>query len=319
MSVNNSNLNTRPDANLLGSNQEKLETAPAPVTSWTVSHELDFGASAPLTKEFPSMPPLLSFEKSLAITSEVLDLIIEIAAQESGAVVINKVYGPGGYERNVNASAQTRVLGSPEAMLLFINVLGYLSQQTEIYTFRRREDGNRAFVQIVEMQGETKLAGHQAKIDLFNRLTVASPNAKGFSPFVDDEGNHGILIVLTDAECSGDEIPAMVDNLKKIGEDMELDVHVDSGRLQFEAAANDWSNCGEGESYLQRAVEIGRPGVQGRLVGAHRTAVRQRLEETFGKHAPEELRQFREGRSSPAGGWPPREQASLDQETSVSG
>jgi hypothetical protein len=38
MSVNNSNtiLNTRPDANLLGSNQEKLETAPGPSTSRSV-------------------------------------------------------------------------------------------------------------------------------------------------------------------------------------------------------------------------------------------------------------------------------------------
>jgi hypothetical protein len=39
MSVNNSNstiLNTRPDANRLGSNQEKPETAPAPSTSRSV-------------------------------------------------------------------------------------------------------------------------------------------------------------------------------------------------------------------------------------------------------------------------------------------
>jgi hypothetical protein len=259
-----------------------------------VSHELDFGACAPLTKEFP---PLFSlpFEKSLAITNEVLDVVIDIAAQESGVVVKGKVYGPGGYERTVNASAQTRISGTRKAMQLFINVLGYLAQQTEIYTFRPCEDGNRAFVQIVEMQGETKLARHQAKIDLFHRLTVASKNAKGFSPFVDDDGNHGIRIVLTDAECSDDEIHAMVDSLKRIGEDLELDFHVDSGRLEFAAAANDWSKHGEGESYLQRAVEIGRPGVQGRLVGAHRTAVRQLLEEAFRKHAPEELRQFREG------------------------
>jgi hypothetical protein len=38
------------------------------------------------------------------------------------------------------------------------------------------------------MQGERRLAGHQAKIDLFNRLTLASTNAKGFSPFFDGEG-----------------------------------------------------------------------------------------------------------------------------------
>jgi hypothetical protein len=283
-----------------------------------VSHELDFGACAPLTKEFP---PLFSlpFEKSLAITSEVLDLVIGVAAQESGVVVKAKVYGLGGYERRVNASAQTRISGTRKAMQLFINVLGYLSQQTEIYTFRPREDGNKAFVQIVEMQGKTKLAGHQATMELFNRLTVASPNAKGFSPFVDDDGNHGIRIFLPDSECSDDEIQAIVDNLKKIGEDMGLDFYVDSGRLEFGAAANDWSKHGEGESYLQRAVEIGRTGVQGRLVGAHRTAVRQLLEGTFRKHAPEELRQFREGRSRPAGGCAPLEEASLDQETSVSG
>lgn len=152
-----------------------------------VSHELDFGACAPLAEEFPRLSSL-HFEKSLAITTEVLDIVIDIAAQESDVVVKDKVYGPGGYEQTVNASAQTRISGTRKAMQLFINVLGYLSQQTEIYTFRPCEDGNRDFVQIIEMQGERRLAGHQAKIDLFNRLTLASTNAKGFSPFFDGEG-----------------------------------------------------------------------------------------------------------------------------------
>jgi hypothetical protein len=282
-----------------------------------VSHELDFGACAPLAKEFPPLSSL-AFEKSLAITSEVLDLAIDIAAQESGAVVINKIYGPGGYETTVNASAQTRVSGNPEAIRLFINVLGFLSQQTEIYTFRPRENGNQAFVQIVEIQGETRLAGHQAKIDLFNRLTATSRNAKGFSPFIDDGGNHGIRIVITDRECSRDEIQVMLDNLKKIGEDMKLDVHVDSGRLEFEAAANDWSKDGQGEGYLQRAAQIGRSGIQRRLVGAHRTAIRRSLENAFRKYAPEELRSFREVAPHTVRECAPREEAGPGQETGMS-
>jgi hypothetical protein len=48
-----------------------------------VSHELDFGACAPLTKEFPPLFTL-PFEKSLAITNEVLDVVIDIAALSTG-------------------------------------------------------------------------------------------------------------------------------------------------------------------------------------------------------------------------------------------
>lgn len=289
-----------------------------PRLQFIVSHELDFGMCAPLAKEFPPLSSL-AFEKSLAITSEVLNLAIDIAVRESGAVVVNQIYGPGGYERTINASAQTRVSGSREAMRLFINVLGFLSQQTEIYTFRPCENGNSAFVQIVEMPGETRLAGHQAKIDLFNRLAATSSDAKGFSPFIDDKGNHGIRIVLTDRECSQDVIQLMVDNLKKIAEYMKLDVHVDSGRLEFEAAANDWSKDGQGEGYLQRAAQIGRPGIQRRLVGAHRTAIRQSLEDAFRKYAPEELGSFREGASQTVRECAPREAAGPGQETGVTG
>ncbi|MGD0270387.1 MAG: hypothetical protein ABSB14_15075, partial [Candidatus Sulfotelmatobacter sp.] len=82
-----------------------------------VSHELDFGACAPLAEEFPRLSSL-HFEKSLAITTEVLDIVIDIAAQESDVVVKDKVYGPGGYEQTVNASAQTRISGTRKAMQL---------------------------------------------------------------------------------------------------------------------------------------------------------------------------------------------------------
>lgn len=257
----------------------------------TISHELDFGAGAPLTKEFPALSSL-PFDKSLAITKYVLDRVIVMAAKESGAVVKLRIYGPGGYEGYVNPSAQTQIHASRRALHIFIDIVGYLSEQTEVYASSPSQSGSMTFIQIREL-GSNKLATCRGKIDFFNRLRETEPKLKGFMPFLDAEGNHGIRILRADVKWSDADIGRFLASAEKIAQNMSVKGRVTSGRLSFLRARNDWKKHPNGESYLRRAAKAGRAGIQRRMDSTYRPAVRRRLEEAFQKYAAQELQAFR--------------------------
>jgi hypothetical protein len=116
--------------------------------------ELEFGVGSPLRKQFGSLSTL---PDSVAenITRDVLGKMAAEAARITGARVLGTAYGPGGYKGEVAPSGHFSVFGSPETIADFADVMGYLAQQTEIWTARPLKSGGSTAVDIYADASDT--------------------------------------------------------------------------------------------------------------------------------------------------------------------
>lgn len=273
------------------------------------SFEVDFGEGAPYRARFPPLGSL-TYDKRDAITREVAGKVIDLLLEETGAEGIHAVYGPGGYQRYpVQPSVQIELQGSEAAVRDFMDAVGYLLQQTEVWSARPDPYGGRMAFDIFEL-GSRTLDAPEVMERFWQRLLELGGESivQGFQPLIArglqdvPDGQPGFrLIQATPTRWSGEEIARFQEALQMVADEFELDVFFQDLMVELVTTGNNWTEARDGQGYLRGLGSRGRSALQGRLVGEYRRRVEEWLEEAYRRHAPDELDLHRRGANGDTG------------------
>ncbi len=229
-----------------------------------LSYELDFGAGAPYNDQFAEWHGLTPEQKT-EVSKAILPKIVEEAKNISGAHEFAQVKGLGGWHEFTNPSFKSRLIASPEVALDVADIIGYLGQQTKIFGYRWYPSGDKLGV---ALYGDS-LKNSENVAKLWSSLIERHPEfASGFSPSINEDGMHGIEILL---DKGGAKMAAKVDKelvpaLQSLIEEHELgDVHAHTFKAEEASREHDWTKDPEGSSYLARLSSRYGPSIQKRL------------------------------------------------------
>ena len=264
--------------------QTQRRTAQGKALTWKLAFELAFAPEAPYAAKFPSL-----YEQPYAvnrrITKDVLDRVVRIALQESGARRLDLQYLPGGYLTfDVQPSAQLDARATEQQTRVALDVVGYLAQQTLVIASRRAADGDRAALLITQGSGGDLILPSVAQ-RFWRRLSEQEPSLNpGFSGTF-ERGRPGLYLVDTEGDWPSDN--AKLDAaIAAVSKEFKFDTAVSHFRVQYLGLGNDWKQHPHGEEYLQRLTEQGRAGLARRLERIHRPRVERWIAQAFRRHAP---------------------------------
>jgi hypothetical protein len=233
---------------------------------------VDFGDGSPLAQEFPDFGAM-SYESKDAVTRAAAKKALEIAERVTGTQIAARLYGPGGW-MEVTPSAHADVVATSEAMAAFGDVIGHVTQQTEVWVTKLRKNGKDAYTDVVsaELNTPEKI---QAFWDVFR--VFAGDDAGGFSPLGTAGSLSGIRLLnskeVVDAAAPEGARPVgkkymeawhlkMQGYLSQSAEEMGIRLSYDIGGADISIRSNDWRKFPDGESYLQRLRERYGPEIQ---------------------------------------------------------
>jgi hypothetical protein len=252
-----------------------------------VSFETAFGTETPYSKMFPKLSDL-PYEKAHAITQDVSNHVLDLVNKESGGHIIDSVYGPGGWHESVSPSAQTNLLSSPEGAERTTNMLGYLLQQDAVISSRPQLSGKGHEFTILEPGGKTLEDPEQVRA-FWNAFRAEYPKAEGFMPVKTADGS-GISILKLRGHFSEKDVESLRAASEKAADHVKMEeIEITHGPADVQLVSNDWKVNPNGESYLQRLTEVGRPGLQARIQREFGPSVEKAIRDAFRKHAPETL------------------------------
>lgn len=245
-----------------------------------ISAELDFGEGSPYSKKYPNFSKM-PFGDKMQVTKHVMGDAIQRAARHAGISIPAESYGAGKWGKwDAQPSTSIRVHGSPEQVDKFANALGYLTQQTGIFSFRKSEAGQGVGYRILEDGGFFKDPQNAQKF--WAELEKELPNLPGFSHH-EHAGAAGIFMGLPDATpadraaLDAQILPAVERALDKFGL---------SGRSKFlnveiKQYGHDWKADENGTSYARGLGGEGRPGVPGPSLLSDARQVEARIQQSL--------------------------------------
>ena len=272
-----------------------------PFLTLRLSFELAFGDGSPYSEMFPSLYGLPR-PVNQAITQEVMDKVIAAVAEVTGVEEVDTIYGAGGYKTYpVTLSGQATLHGQREALLDFMDAIGYLAQQSEVFALRPAASGKTQFFDIVQGDGQ-QMADPMFVRRFWEELLVEYPKmAQGFQPIRVD-GKPGIRIINSDQVWIPQvDYPLFHQALEKVERLLRIEVEYQEGRAEFLRSGNDWTKDKEGNGYLQRFNSRRRSAIRRRLVAQLQPRTEWWITEAFQQHAPGEFRRFHE-RATDGGG-----------------
>jgi hypothetical protein len=263
-------------------------------SSYRISSELEFGEGAPYNQVFSRLPDL-DLENQISATHSAIGTALGKASDLLGSPpLVSHDSGISSWVNSVSASSQIEFLATPETSLDMANALGYLLQQTEVWSgheLSMTEGGNipsGANHFFVDLQAP-ELADTKNQLELWQKVLDNTEMDLGFSP-VEVNGVSAMRIYLPFRDENGKLIrwassnrakaeqamnSMLLNGIRKAGKETDFDIDVSYVPGSIQIARNDWTENKDGQGYLQRFEN--RPGVVEGLRDS-RGAVEQTIE-----------------------------------------
>jgi hypothetical protein len=266
-----------------------------------VSAELDFGAGAPYTEQFPGLKDLSTDEMINATEHAILTAMREVGAELGDPPLIRASTGIGAWENFTNVSTQLTLLAD-EAATDVAAALGYLLQQTEVWSGRSLKmtpKGNLPaaathwFIDIVAPDGSLESGDSQIElwgkilarmkgeiINLETAIRAFKAPRIGFSP-TELDGTTALRIYIPFRDSDGNRKPEGASKaanaqaalaeiylapIVEAGADVAFDLDVEYHPGLVDASVNNWKEQPDGQGHLERFAD--RPAVVERLRSA---------------------------------------------------
>jgi hypothetical protein len=220
--------------------------------------------------------------------------LVDRAAKATGVVVRSTRITPSAYFGWKENGLQVDILGSPEAMQDFADVVGHALQQTEVIISRPLADGATAGYTITQVSGQDLADPDKARafLDLVReRMTVqlrirggkAGPNYQllphitdGYQGILTDSGQPGLRMFHTQTEensnlvqwkgtWDAEERAAFVNAVREAAHDQQIEVDLDASNFDVVSTGNDWRAQPDGEGYRASLRNRGRGVLADRL------------------------------------------------------
>lgn len=244
---------------------------------WNISFELAFGQNSPYSTRYAAYYDL-PYRTRQAITTEVMNQAIRLAAEETGARKLGLLYGPGGYLAfPPEASGQLQVLATENQVRDMLAILGYLAQQTEVWGYRSAREGEKPALEILQVGGRSLLDA--ALVERFwSRLARLSPKLHlGFSPVADGRDT-GIRILDSERTWDANDVCDFDGVVRRLASEHRLRLRTRRSNFEVLIEANDWKEAPEGSQYLESLTRRGREPLTQRLRSRYQAEMGRRIE-----------------------------------------
>ena len=255
-----------------------------------VSFEIAPGEGSPWEKMFGSEFSALPLQEQQRITQVVAGPAMDAASKISGIDLTNLVHGTGGWNMYQNPAAVGQALATKQGSEIAANVLGYLLQQTEVWSnsVKPMTKNPKAFA--VDFMQESKsgnnyLASNDGIKDFWEQVQKMDPTAGskkplfvGYQPITSPDGRPGIRVLIDrgGVKTQNDLEAAIRGPMSKMLEDFPTDISIRGHEAELTKARNDWKGQSNGQSYLARLEQL-----LGRNPTADLDPIRGQLEEIF--------------------------------------
>ena len=187
--------------------------------------------------------------------------IINDLAKISNIKVTQSLDGIGAYLTYVEGSIQVDAVGSPESVDSFMDMIGYVFQQTEVINTRPLASGKNSAIDILS----PSLNNQSKAVEFFTEYLKAMPKDKNGDPIapgfqqVKVDGVPGIRLVNFGGKWNKKQLEA----LAKASEFAEAATGIKEAQfvymnVQFTSTANDWVKYPDGDQYVEALRNRGR-------------------------------------------------------------
>jgi hypothetical protein len=187
--------------------------------------------------------------------------IINDLAKISNIKVTQSLDGIGAYLTYVEGSIQVDAVGSPESVDSFMDMIGYVFQQTEVINTRPLASGKNSAIDILS----PSLNSQSKAVEFFTEYLKAMPKDKNGDPIapgfqqIKVDGVPGIRLVNFGGKWNKKQLEA----LAKASEVAEAATGIKEAQfvdmnVQFTSTANDWVKYPDGDQYVDSLRNRGR-------------------------------------------------------------
>jgi len=187
--------------------------------------------------------------------------IINDLAKISNIKVTQSIDGIGAYLTYVEGSIQVDAVGSPESVDSFMDMVGYVFQQTEVINTRPLASGKNSAIDILS----PSLNNQSKAVEFFTEYLKAMPKDKNGDPIapgfqqVKVDGVPGIRLVNFSGKWNKKQLEALANaaNVAEAATGIKDAQFVDMN-VQFTSTANDWVKYPDGDQYVDSLRNRGR-------------------------------------------------------------
>ena len=249
-----------------------------------ITSALVFGEGTPYSKKFPQIYDM-TFDDQLKITKKINESIIKIASKITG-VKSNVDFHKQGFWKDYSAEPTTTIttIASKDGIKSFMDILGYLAQQTSIVGSKNNPTGKNTILYFYDVDGNFKNLKKQD--EFYKKLREVAPDviSGASSDYVMVEGKKiPALSVITNFKAPSKitRVKEKADYILKETEDF-INLHKESlqdfdGNIDIKMALgdmlesnNNWEEKNNGQDYIERLVQRYGRGIQTRLENSSR-------------------------------------------------
>ena len=237
-----------------------------------ISMEAAPGDGSPFAEKYGEAFSQLPGDQQANLTQAMTNVAIEAAQEVSGIKLSSIVHGMGGWQHFQNPATVAQTLATPKGAEIASNVIGYLLQQTEVWSnaVKPMTKNPKGFAIDFIEKGTQTLSTDEGLRNFWSTIMEVDPTKLfvGYQPIRTVEGDVGIrVLVKKGGEKTAEKIKEAITARKTKPEDPQTIISaIESSGLKMEVlgheaeiitARNDWTQEREGRAYLERLVDLG--------------------------------------------------------------
>ena len=230
-----------------------------------ISMEAAPGEGSPWATKYGEAFNALSGDRQAQLTKAVTDRAMQMAREIAGIDLRGMVHGMGGWESYQNPAAIAQTLATRNGAEIAANVVGYLTQQTEVWvnSIKGTTKNPKALAIDFIESGSDNLSTNDGLRKFWEKVMASDPTKLfvGYQPIKTMDGEVGIRVLIDkggparmqsvqEALSSGGQIDTMLTQL-------DFDVKTIGYEADLVKARNDWKVSKDGKAYLGRLAELG--------------------------------------------------------------
>ena len=228
-----------------------------------ISMEAAPGEGSPWATKYGAAFNALSGERQAKLTQAVTERAMQMAKEISGIDLRSIVHGTGGWENYQNPAAIAQTLATRSGAEIAANVVGYLTQQTEVWvnSIKGTTRNPKALAIDFIESGSDNLSTNEGLQNFWAKIREADSSGLfvGYQPIRTVDGEVGIRVIVDKGgeKRMNDVQSAIQGSLSQALKMLDFKVQAYGYEADLVKARNDWKEFSDGRAYLERLANLG--------------------------------------------------------------
>jgi len=228
-----------------------------------ISMEAAPGEGSPWATKYGAAFNELSGDRQAQLTRAVTERAMQMSKEISGIDLRSIVHGTGGWENYQNPAAIAQTLATRSGAEIAANVVGYLTQQTEVWvnSIKGTTKNPKALAIDFIESGSDNLSTNQGLQNFWAKIREADSSGLfvGYQPIRTVDGEVGIRVIVDKGgeKRMNDVQSAIQGSLSQALKMLDFKVQAYGYEADLVKARNDWKEFSDGRAYLERLADLG--------------------------------------------------------------